>query len=654
MRTGITRALGVGALLLAFITVSAKHTGADTVLVPAGSDWVYLDDGTDQGVAWREAGFPDTAWAEGSAQLGYGDGDEATVVGYGPDPNNKYVTTYFRHEFEVADPSGFACLRLHLLRDDGGVVYLNGAEMQRSNMPAGSVDYLTLAASTVGSAQEDAFQVSYALAEGLVAGTNVLAVEIHQVSRTSSDISFDLELVGLSGMPALMRKAPYLVFGGDNTEMDVHWQLILSDTCTVEWGDDLTYSLGSSQTLEYGADHQHTYTITGLTPGTQYCYRVTAGGQEYTGYFRAAPPGDAISVRFFAYGDTRTYPADHDAVAEAMVSRYTADPGFRTFVLSVGDLVSHGDDESDWDTEFFDPSYPNLKHMLGQLAYQSAMGNHEESGVLFTKYFPYPFVSGRYWSFDYGPVHFTVVDQYSSYGPGSAQLDWIETDLASTAKPWKILYLHEPGWSAGGHSNNTNVQNYIQPLCEQYDVPMLFAGHNHYYARAVVNGVQHITTGGGGAPLYDPNPTYPNVVASAKAYHVCIVEIDGGSLHFEALTPAGVLLDSLTMSLPGAGMGPEIGRPGMPLEPAAGDPNPFREWTSVDFSVPEPSQVLLNIFDAEGRRLRTLVDATLPRGRWNSVWDGRDDVGRPLAPGVYFSRLRIGDRCRASKLILLR
>ncbi|HTD67667.1 MAG TPA: Ig-like domain-containing protein, partial [Candidatus Limnocylindria bacterium] len=65
--------------------------------------WKYRDDGSDQGTAWRLPAFDDTAWASGPAELGYGDGDEATVVSFGPDPNNKFVTTYFRCAFMITD-----------------------------------------------------------------------------------------------------------------------------------------------------------------------------------------------------------------------------------------------------------------------------------------------------------------------------------------------------------------------------------------------------------------------------------------------------------------------------------------------------------------------------------------------------------------------
>jgi hypothetical protein len=99
------------------------------------------------------------------------------------------------------------------------------------------------------------------------------------------------------------------------------------------------------------------------------------------------------------------------------------------------------------------------------------------------------------------------------------------------------------------------VQTYLQPLCEQYGVSIVFGGHNHYYARAVVCGMQHITTGGGGAPLYTPVPSHPNVVASAAAYRFCKIAIDGNTLTFKAVTPAGVVLDSVTLGS-GAVTGP--------------------------------------------------------------------------------------------------
>jgi len=168
---------------------------------PLGSEWRYLDDGSDQGALWRDPLFDDSPWSSGPAPLGYGEGDEATVVGYGADPSNKYITTYFRKTFQVADPSAYSALRLGLLRDDGGIVYLNGVEVFRDNMPDpddGEVDYLTGASWSVGGGEEDDFFGKGIDPDLLVEGENVLAVEIHQIHGSSSDLGFDLELTGLA------------------------------------------------------------------------------------------------------------------------------------------------------------------------------------------------------------------------------------------------------------------------------------------------------------------------------------------------------------------------------------------------------------------------------------------------------------------------
>jgi hypothetical protein len=449
-----------------------------------------------------------------------------------------------------------------------------------------------------------------------------------------------------------MRKGPYLIYPGTNTEMQVLWQRTAVETCTVEWGTDLTYSLGSEETTEYGGDHQHTHTITGLTPGTLYYYRVSVAAEEHTGSFRAAPATDATQLKYIAYGDTRSYPADHDGVAASIMSEYIADPAFQTMLISVGDLVNNGNLEADWDNQFFDPTYTNIQTMLSEMPYQSCMGNHEGTGVLFTKYFPYPFVSGRYWSFDYGPAHFICVDQYTSYSTGSAQLTWIENDLAASTKEWNFIYLHEPGWTSGHHSNEIPVQDYIQPLCEQYGVPIVFGGHNHYYSRALVNGVHHITTGGGGAPPYSPTAGYPYIVYKISAYHYCMVEIDGAFLDFTARTRSGTVIDTFSVDLPQAAVEPRD-RDTLPqiVNLSSIRPNPFGRSTMISFSVPEPTRVDLGIYTVSGRRIRTLVDGMQEAGYHDAEWDGRDESGNDVSSGIYFCRLHAKDAWITRKLI---
>ena len=109
-------------------------------LIAKDSTWRYLDDGSDQGTAWREPDFDDSGWSSGPAELGFEEGDEATLKS--PDG---HITYYFRHEFSAANAASVEALAIELLRDDGAVIYLNGTEIHRSNMPAGDIDYQTLA-----------------------------------------------------------------------------------------------------------------------------------------------------------------------------------------------------------------------------------------------------------------------------------------------------------------------------------------------------------------------------------------------------------------------------------------------------------------------------------------------------------------------------
>lgn len=352
-------------------------------------------------------------------------------------------------------------------------------------------------------------------------------------------------LISAVSVRAAVEKGPYLIYPDVNTQMTVLWQTSGTETGTIEWGTDTSYSLGSVQTTEYGSDHQHKYNITALTPGTKYYYRVNISGAWYIGSFRAAPADTAQNIKFLAYGDTRSYPADHDTVCAQMVNTFTADPAYHTFACLSGDYVNNGDSESDWTNQYFDRSQSNALEFQANMPVMGCMGNHEYAGVLYQKYFPYPFESGtRYFSFDYGPVHVIVLDQYVSYTPGSTQYTWLENDLAATSKPWKVIMFHELGWSAGGHGNNSTVQEYIQPLCLQYAVKVVFCGHNHYYARCDVDGIQHITTGGGGAPLYAPSLSYPNIVTATQDYHFCEIDIQGDQLYFVARDRSGSVIDS--------------------------------------------------------------------------------------------------------------
>lgn len=169
------------------------------VLVDPGSVWKYDDSGKDLKEAWRAVDFDDSKWSEGEAELGYGDdgaGAEKTTISFGPDESNKRPCAYFRRAFEVSEPGAFESLTVRVLRDDGCVVYLNGKEAYRSNLPEGEITFETHAVSAVGGSDETAWHSFEVKPSSLRKGRNVVAVEMHQANATSSDLSFDLELLG--------------------------------------------------------------------------------------------------------------------------------------------------------------------------------------------------------------------------------------------------------------------------------------------------------------------------------------------------------------------------------------------------------------------------------------------------------------------------
>ena len=163
--------------------------GTYIVPIAQGSQWKYLYDGTDQGTAWRALGFDDSLWAAGDGQLGFGDGDETTDIG----PKVDYrFTAYFRHIFNVTDVSNIEDLSINLIYDDGAVIYINGNEIPRVNMPTGTIYYDT---PSDGSGGENASAILSGIDSAFLnEGDNILAVEVHQQAYNSSDISFDLGL----------------------------------------------------------------------------------------------------------------------------------------------------------------------------------------------------------------------------------------------------------------------------------------------------------------------------------------------------------------------------------------------------------------------------------------------------------------------------
>ena len=156
-----------------------------------GSSWRFDDSGQNLGTTWRNPNFNDSNWDVGNAR--FGNGDTGLPVETQTAPASQTITTYFRKQFTLTDDYDFASINIS--RDDAVVVYLNGTEVVRdSNLPTGTINYLTTALTPVAGDAENQFNSFDIPASLLVEGVNTLAVEVHQVNSTSSDLAFDAAL----------------------------------------------------------------------------------------------------------------------------------------------------------------------------------------------------------------------------------------------------------------------------------------------------------------------------------------------------------------------------------------------------------------------------------------------------------------------------
>lgn len=182
-------------LMVLCLSLKMIVSHAQTSLFDYGSSWKYLDNGSDEGTAWRSTAFDDGAWSTGNGKFGYGLTGLQTVVSYGPNVNQKYITTYFRKSINIANLNAFSSFTAGVLRDDGIVVYVNGVEVYRNNMKTGAVTYTTLGQDAEDNATiTQFFDINKSF---FVNGNNVIAVEIHQKTVSNADLGFDMQLLGI-------------------------------------------------------------------------------------------------------------------------------------------------------------------------------------------------------------------------------------------------------------------------------------------------------------------------------------------------------------------------------------------------------------------------------------------------------------------------
>ena len=689
-----------------FTTLSASTY--DSLITP-GATWKYNDSGLNLGTSWRGTGYNDATWAQGPSQLGYGDGDEATVVSYGPDANNKYITTYFRKSFSITNAASYLSLTLNIVRDDGAVVYLNGTEIYRANMPTGTIAYNTFASAAISGTDESAWYTANVNPSLLVNGTNTIAVEMHQVNLTSSDISFDFRLLA-SRVPTVTR-GPYLQTITP-TSIVICWQTSTATASRVRCGTS-----ASAYTMNFfdaTAVTDHFVTLTGLTPSIGYYY--TVENQLYFlqgnsgNYFLTPPPAETVApVRIWAIGDFGNASAGQLAVRDAYAAY--ADATYTNLWIWMGDNAYTTGTDAEYQAKVFDiypqqfkkmPLYPSPgNHDYGNTGYQSA----SVLGINFPYFriFAVPtaaeaggMASGteKFYSYNYANIHFISLDSYGAFnGPGSPMYNWLVSDLEDSRQRWTIVYFHHPPYTKGSHDSDSddeliNMRQNIIPVLESFGVDLVLSGHSHVNERtALIKGhygasgtfnSSMIIQGGSGA---QPNPYVKVPPYYGTVYAVCgtsgqlsssvqagwpmpcmyysnntnnasvVIDVTGDQLDCKYLASNGTVIDQFTILKVGSQRGvpsAENEEPALLIYP-----NPFTDETVISYTLAKDETTELDIFNVTGEKIYSFTNGKTLQRKGEHEFKLSPSLHR-LSPGIYSVRLIAGENISIEKIVFVK
>jgi len=485
------------------LNVTAQPAPVAGDLISLGSAWDYYDAGNEPSVQssldWNDSNYNSSTWSNGNAHLGYGDGDEVTTS------SSSAITLYTRHSFNVVDVSVYGNLDINLTYDDGAVVYLNGTEVWRVNMPTGSITYGTFAAST----SSDNSQASLNIGNTLVNGTNVIAVETHQRSATSSDLSFDLRLSGNAPGTVNVTRGPYLQKAGPN-RMTLRWRTATATESVVNYGT----SVGSltQAVSDLTAKTEHEIDITGLAANTTYYYDIANSSAilipaASDAYFKTSPVvGTTPPVTAWILGDCGTANSNQRAVRDAYYNYIGAN--HTDMILFLGDNAYNSGTDNEYQYAIFENMYEDkLKNTVAW----SCLGNHDgystnsnnQTGPYYDIFsFPTAGESGgvasgteAYYSFDYGNIHFICLESYQTdRSVGGTMYNWALSDIQNTTQEWIVAYWHHPPYTKGSHDSDTEsnlveMRNNFLPMLENNGVDLVLSGHSHSYERSyLLNG----------------------------------------------------------------------------------------------------------------------------------------------------------------------
>ncbi|MGE5856252.1 MAG: metallophosphoesterase family protein [Syntrophaceae bacterium] len=234
----------------------------------------------------------------------------------------------------------------------------------------------------------------------------------------------------------------------------------------------------------------------------------------------AAQAGDQPSDYIVVYGDARTQHEIHRKIVGLILT-------FRPqAVFSTGDQVNDGRVQQEW--VVFNEIIAPIREAS---EFYPLLGNHERNAELYFKNFQ---LSGneRWYSVRKGPLLFLMLDSNGLIGPGSNQHAWLEKQLQNVPGDVKFVAVvfHHPVISSGPYPDEKNLRKRLLPLLEKYRVDVVFVGHEHVYERSLKDGITHVTTGGGGAPLHLKLRHNPYGQTFASVHHFCVLRTAGKTM----------------------------------------------------------------------------------------------------------------------------
>jgi len=294
---------------------------------------------------------------------------------------------------------------------------------------------------------------------------------------------------------------------------------------------------------------QWTAAVSGLEAGTTYCYTVLRDGQPVTA---AAPlttapvTGSVGRVQFLALGDSGGGGDDQQALLK-QINTVPFD-----LMIHVGDIAYDHGTLAEFESRFFGVYAP----LLASRPMFPTSGNHEydtEDAAPYREVFVLPENGGadgveRWYSFDWGNVHFVALDTERS---GAAQAAWLEADLTANQLPWTIVYGHKPPHSSGEHGNDPGFNEWFVPILQAHHVPLVLSGHDHDYERfQPIDGVTYMVTGGGGKGVRELGAPQPGSAYSDSVIHFLQVTVDGDTLTTHAIDGTGHEFDTTVIHRP--------------------------------------------------------------------------------------------------------